>query len=438
MKIRFLIITMLMVSAFFISLSNYVLLSVILSFFILPAMIYLSGKYKVFIFLLPFLWEVLLLYPVYIVFSCEYNAIIAFFYFLAMCFILALPVSIFIFTCLSKKYCFFAPFIYIFILYLFKAEIFQTLPPILIFQNEFMRKIAEGSFSSWMTTLSLLYLSISIFDILIKNKSGALCCLIVSFLFVFFPSRLHYNSNINSIKIAGVQLSLMMKDFTVLEEIMNFTDEMIRNDPDIKMVVYSESPWLGFKNYNNASFTKKLLSYFIKRSLIDGVIYVFQMDSIDFNNERINKVLTVKIENGRIWYSGKSHLVPGWERGRGVNDNYFIPELNKKIFTVSERKFNALVCYDSLFMPSLFERDYDVVLVQSNYSIFKEKAGKNAYEHMVKISNILSWFSNASNGKSYMNIQNDGGSDFINSHGVRKYDFYDKSLLAKSLIINIR
>ncbi|EHI4417864.1 hypothetical protein J9J79_004813, partial [Salmonella enterica] len=123
---------------------------------------------------------------------------------------------------------------------------------------------------------------------------------------------------------------------------------------------------------------------------------------------------------------------------RGVNDNYFIPELNKKIFTVSERKFNALVCYDSLFMPSLFERDYDVVLVQSNYSIFKEKAGKNAYEHMVKISNILSWFSNASNGKSYINIQNEGGSDFINSYGVRKYDFYHKSLLDKSLIINMR
>lgn len=86
MKIRFLIITMLMVSSFFISLSNYVLLSVILSFFILPAMIYLSGKYKVFIFLLPFLWEVLLLYPVYIVFSCEYNAIIAFFLFLSYVF----------------------------------------------------------------------------------------------------------------------------------------------------------------------------------------------------------------------------------------------------------------------------------------------------------------------------------------------------------------
>lgn len=431
MKIRFLLSVFFMSLVFVVVLSDCTSLSVVLSFIIMPVMIYLSRGYKIFIFLLPFLWESFLLYPVYIVLLSEYNAVLSLLYFSAICVFLSAPLSFFIFLCLSKKYRAFAPFFYILILYLFRSEVFQTLPVILIFQNDVMRRVAGFSFSPWLTTISLLYLSLSIFEILMKDWLRALCYFFVSLLFLFFPVVSKYNADASGFKIAGVQLSLLMRDFTDLKEIINFTDKMIRDDPDIKMVVYSESPWLGFKNYNNSFFTKELISYFMRRSLTENVIYIFQVDSLDFSHDFINKVLTVKIENGMLWYSGKSHLVPGWERGPG--ENYFSPELNKKTFKVSGMNFKTLICYDALFMPSFFDRNYDVVIVQSNYGIFRVEAGKNAYEHMIKVSNILSWFSNASGRKSYINVQNDGGSDFINSDGVRNDYLYYESLWNKSV-----
>ncbi|RIQ15828.1 hypothetical protein DLN06_26860 [Salmonella enterica subsp. enterica serovar Newport str. CFSAN000835] len=91
-------------------------------------------------------------------------------------------------------------------------------------------------------------------------------------------------------------------------------------------------------------------------------------------------------------------------------------------------EFKTLICYDALFMPSFFDRDYDVALVQSNYGVFREVAGVRAYNHMIKISNILSWFSGASNGKSYINVENEGGSTFFGINGqMNDVGFFDSS-----------
>ncbi|EIK0627705.1 hypothetical protein LJT19_004253 [Salmonella enterica] len=289
-----------------------------------------------------------------------------------------------------------------------------------------MRHFIGHSVSPWITTLALLYLSLSFYEIITKEYKKSLCYFLIVFLFLTPAGYSHHHYSTKKIKIAGVQLSLMMGKNTEIDNIINYTDDLIKKNPDVKMIVYSESPWLGFKSYNNITFTKVFIEHLIKRSAENGVIYIFQVDSLSLNNEYINKVLTVKIENGVLWYTGKNHLVPGWERGITEDGRYFFPERYKMKFQAFDLKFKTLICYDALFMPSLFDRDYDVALVQSNYGVFRDVAGVSAYDHMIKISNVLSWFSSSSNGKIYINIENEGGSEFIDANGNRnRYLFFD-------------
>ncbi|EKQ9812571.1 hypothetical protein KF438_004521 [Salmonella enterica subsp. enterica serovar Newport] len=298
----------------------------------------------------------------------------------------------------------------------------------MVFQSDVLRHFVGHSVSPWITTLALLYFSLSLYEIIIRNYKRSLCYFLTAFLFFVPAGDSRYHFSVKNVKVAGIQLSRMMGENTDLNDIIDYTDDFILKNPDVKMVVYSESPWLGFKSYNNQAFTERFIHHLIKRSAENGVIYIFQVDSLQLNKTQINKVLTVKIENGELWYTGKKHLVPGWERGITDSDGYFSPEKNKMKFQAFGSEFKTLICYDALFMPSFFDRDYDVALVQSNYGVFREVAGVRAYNHMIKISNILSWFSGASNGKSYINVENEGGSTFFGIHGqMNDVGFFDSS-----------
>lgn len=414
---RFFLFLCLISGCYFIVFSDCQLLSVIVSFLIIPVMIFFSGKYKGLTFFLPLSWCLVLLYPVFLVLLSGHTPVVSFFYYFIICGALSAPLSFFILTSLLCKYRFVSPFIYVFLLYCFKSEVFQILPVIMVFQSSTLRHIVGYSVSPWGTTLALLYFSLSLYEIIIRNYKRSLCYFLFVFLF-FVPagdSRYHYSAK--NIKIAGIQLSRVMGKNTDLNDIIAYTDDFIKQHSDVKMVVYSESPWLGFKSYNNQVFTERFVRDMIKRSAENGVVYIFQVDSLKLSKEYINKVLTVKAENGELWYTGKSHLVPGWERGITDGGGGFSPEEHKIKFSAFGSKFKTLICYDALFMPSFFDRDYDIALVQSNYGVFLEVAGVRAYNHMIKISNLLSWFSVASNGKFYINVENEGGSEFFGING---------------------
>lgn len=425
-KIIFFLFLPLIFICYFIILSDLKLLSVIVSFLTIPLMIYISEEYKKFSFLLPFLWCLVLLYPIFLVLLDGNVLVVSVFYYFIICGVLSAPLSFFILASLSCKFRPIAPFVYVILLYCVKSEVFQILPVIMIFQCDALRYFIGYSISPWLTTLVLLYLSLSLYCIMAREYRMSLCFFGVAFLFFTPAGYSHYNDCIKAVRVTGVQLSRMMGESTDLNDIISYTDDFIQKTPDIKMIIYSESPWLGFKNYNNQDFTEKFIRHLIKRSAENGVVYIFQVDSLKLNKTYINKVLTVKVEKGELWYTGKNHLVPGWERGGAENDRYFSPEKHKMKFNAFGMKFRTLICYDALFMPSLFDIDYDVALVQSNYGVFREVAGGSAYDHMIKISNILSWFSGASNGKIYINVENEGGSEFVDVNGkVNEGMFFD-------------
>ncbi|HCK0391752.1 TPA: hypothetical protein NM844_000911 [Salmonella enterica] len=436
-KIRFFLFLCLISGCYFIIFSDCQSLSVIVSFLIIPVMIYFSGKYKKLTFLLPLSWCLVLLYPVFLVLLDGHTPVVSVFYYFIICGILSAPLSFFILTSLSCKYRFVSPFVYVILLYCFKADVFQVLPVIMVFQSDVFRHFVGHSVSPWVITLALLYFSLSLYEIIIRKYKVSLCYFLTAFLF-FLPagdSRYHYS--VKNVKVAGIQLSRMMGENTDLNDIITYTDDFILKNPDVKMVVYSESPWLGFKSYNNQVFTERFIHHLIKRSAENGVIYIFQVDSLKLNKNYINKVLTVKAENGELWYTGKSHLVPGWERGITDGGGAFSPEKHKMKFRAFGSEFKTLICYDALFMPSFFDRDYDVALVQSNYGVFREVAGVRAYNHMIKISNILSWFSGASNGKVYINVENEGGSTFAGVNSLANERMYFDSPQKKSFIVMI-
>ncbi|WP_220473333.1 hypothetical protein, partial [Salmonella enterica] len=128
---------------------------------------------------------------------------------------------------------------------------FQVLPVIMVFQSDVLRHFVGHSVSPWITTLALLYFSLSLYEIIIRNYKRSLCYFLTAFLFFVPAGDSRYHFSVKNVKVAGIQLSRMMGENTDLNDIIDYTDDFILKNPDVKMVVYSESPWLGFKSYNN-------------------------------------------------------------------------------------------------------------------------------------------------------------------------------------------
>lgn len=410
-------------------------LSITSAIFMLPIMLLLTTKNNwLSIILPPLLWNSVLLYPIFLMNYADHNLLIAVSFYLFINFILSVPLYALLITYRTEKFRLVSPLAYLLTLFLLKNIIFQTIPVIMIFQSSWLRYFASFSVSVWLTTLILLYFQLYIAEI-IRSKSYQktqkyLLCIIICFLVnIILPSKkLSDHKNIN---ILGIPLSIALGDSADLHDIVKIMEQGLKNAPDTNLVIFSESSWLGFKQGNNKSFTDFLLHYLIKKSLTDNRIYLLQTDGLIYAGEQTNKVLTVKIENGKIWYTGKKNLVPGWETPffpsarQALTDNYFNPEPNKLTFTFQELKIRPEICYEVLFMPSLHRTTEDLVIVQSSYILFYQQAGKSAYDHIVRVSNLLGWFSHSANHQAYINIQNQGGSEIISSTGKREILFFN-------------
>lgn len=424
--------------------SNYPFLSITAAFFMLPLMMLLTLNRSLFFIILPPLaWSSVLLYPVLLVSYNSYNLIATVGSYLAINILLSLPLFVFLLTYKTEKYRLFSPLIYIFTLYLLKDVVFQILPTIMIFQSEWLRYFATRSVSVWLTTALLLYLQIYVAEIIrCKNyRQTKKYIFIISVFFIvtiMFPQKTTYSTE--NIKIMGIPLAVALGDSTNLNDIIIKMEQELKKAPDTRIVVFSESSWLGFKPGNNRLFTETLITYLTEKSLTDKRVYLLQTDGLIYHDQQINNVLTVKIENGHLWYTGKTILVPGWEipiikSGRQtLMDNYFEPQKNKNNFMVDGVTIQPEICYEVLFMPPLIQDKKNVTLVQSSYIIFYSLGGKRAYDHIVRVSNLLGWFSHSAAQQTYINIQNHGGSEAISASGKKDKLFFNASYNKAAII----
>lgn len=417
--------------------SGWKFISVVSAFFMMPLMMLLALRKNIFFTLLPgLLWSSVLLYPVFLV-SCHSDSWwMAVFSYLAINILLALPLFGFLWLYKSARYRLLSPLLYVLILYLLKGIIFQIIPVIMVFQSEWLRYIATHSVSVWLTTLMLLYVQVYVAEI-IRSRSYRQTQKYLFLISGLLLTNLAFTQATvrpaGNLKMMAVPLAVALGDDTDLNHIITQMEQQLSKEPDTRMVVFSESSWLGFKPENNRAFTRSLIDYLTEKSLTDKRVYLLQTDGLIHEGKEINKVLTVKIEDGHLWYTGKRILVPGWEKpvlNPGVQtlmDNYFVPEMNKRSFRVDGVNIRPEICYEVLFMPPLMPEENKLTLVQSSYIVFRTRAGKRAYEHIVTVSNLLGWFSHSASHQPYINIQNQGGSEAISASGERDILFFNRS-----------
>lgn len=64
----------------------------------------------------------------------------------------------------------------------------------------------------------------------------------------------------------------------------------------------------------------------------------------------------------------------------------------------------------------------DLTIIQSNYELFKK-----GYDRVVKSGNVLAYVNKSSGFKSFISVQNMGGSIFVDNKGKFHWDVYETS-----------
>lgn len=233
--------------------------------------------------------------------------------------------------------------------------------------------------------------------------------------------------NVSEHKKLGIKVLIVQTGMyaSTHDRIADLRDEVFKyRDADI--VIFSESPIVGFKDGSRTAFTREFIDE-IKRKR-DGKLYVLNSYGL-IDNERHNNNLSLYILDGKTFVKYKSKLVPFWEtpglfyRDAEWESPYFsIPSANNNDkFKFGNIYINSYICYEAMFV-NYFNSLSDLTIIQSNYESFSK-----GYDSVVKNGNVLAYVNKSYSFKNFISVQNMGGTIFVDSSGRFQWDIYKKS-----------
>ena len=234
------------------------------------------------------------------------------------------------------------------------------------------------------------------------------------------------------IKVLVVQTGMFLSKH---EEIVELRNEIFKyNNADI--VIFSESPAIGFKEGSRTAFTRELLDEIKGKN--DGKLYI--LNNYGFvDDKKYNYNLSLYIMNGSMRIKAKNKLVPLWEvpglfYSKSDWDSPFFSVPSEKM--IEQYKFrglyiNSYICYEAMFTKHNSDVN-DLTIIQPNYESFKK-----GYDRIVKNGNVLAYVNKSSSFKNFISVQNMGGTIFVDNTGKFHWDVYKKSLKQAIFLLEI-
>ncbi|EPB0182995.1 hypothetical protein ACQ9SL_004369 [Escherichia coli] len=227
------------------------------------------------------------------------------------------------------------------------------------------------------------------------------------------------------IKVLVVQTGMFLSKHDNVVELRN---EIFKyNNADI--VIFSESPDIGFKSGSRITFTHNLLNEIKEKN--DNKLYILNnYGFVDDEKHKYNYNLSLYVMNGSMRIKAKNKLVPFWEVPGFF---YSKSDWESKFFSVPSKKMmgqykfrniniNSYICYEAMFAKHASDTN-DLTIIQSNYGTFKK-----GYDRIVKNGNLIAYVNKSSGFNSFISVQNMGGTIFVDNTGKFHWDIYNKSL----------
>lgn len=209
------------------------------------------------------------------------------------------------------------------------------------------------------------------------------------------------------------------------DNIVDLRNEIFKNN-NADIVIFSESPDIGFKEGSRIAFTHNLLDEIKEKK--DGKLYI--LNNYGFiDGEKYNYNLSLYVMNGSMRIKPKNKLVPFWEvpgffHSKNDWDSPFFSVPSKKMnekYKFRNMHINSYICYEAMFTKHTVDEN-DLTIIQSNYEVFKK-----GYDRIVKNGNVLAYINKSSSFKSFISVQNMGGTIFVDNTGKFHWDVYKKS-----------
>lgn len=215
--------------------------------------------------------------------------------------------------------------------------------------------------------------------------------------------------NIPPLRIMVIQVGLYFDKGGNTNNLFSDILSFIHKNPNIDLIVFSESPLLSFKTHYNKTFSENLLKK-IKQYRLTERYHLF----LNFSGyKEINNVVTVYRHKNREIINQKVALIPFIEKEGMLNrkqpmfsDYFFIDERRKNSeLEIKNRLIKTNICYDAFF-PPLHRNDNFMSVIQSSYNQLNYGKG---YNELLTKGSVLAKFSVGLHSKYVINIQDHGG-----------------------------
>ncbi|HBA8925175.1 TPA: acyltransferase [Escherichia coli] len=233
--------------------------------------------------------------------------------------------------------------------------------------------------------------------------------------------------NISEQKKLGIKVLIVQTGMFVSkhDRIIELKNEIFKyRDADI--VIFSESPVIGFKEGSRTAFSREILGEIKNKR--DGKLYIINSYGL-IDNKKLNNNLTLYIMNGNSFIRYKRKLVPFWEtpglfyrEGNWESPYFSIPLTNgNQKYKFRDIYINSYICYEAMFVNHS-DNVSDLTIIQSNYESFHK-----GYDSVVKSGNVLAYVNKSHRFKNFISVQNMGGTIFVDSSGRFHWDVYKTS-----------
>ncbi|RAX32405.1 UNVERIFIED_CONTAM: hypothetical protein DQE83_26090 [Escherichia coli] len=223
------------------------------------------------------------------------------------------------------------------------------------------------------------------------------------------------------VKVLIVQTAMFVSQHDRITDLKN----EIFKYKDADIIVFSESPIIGFKDGSRTAFSREFLGEIKNKR--DGKLYIFNLYGF-IDDERHNNNLSLYMMNGKSFFRYKSKLVPFWEtpglfyKESNWESPYFsIPFKNNEKYKFRNIYIDSYICYEAMF-ANFLNNFSDLTIIQSNYESFHKD-----YDRVVKNGNVLAYVNKSHSFKNFISVQNWGGTIFVDGSGRFHWDVYKKS-----------
>jgi len=211
----------------------------------------------------------------------------------------------------------------------------------------------------------------------------------------------------------------------------------INKNPNIELIVFSESSLLSFKTRFNEEFSQSFISQINQYQLTEK--YHFLLGFSGYKD--INNIVTVYKHKNKEIINQKSVLIPFIEKDGILNrkhpmySDYFSIEeqiLNDDI-RINNVKIKTNICYDALF-PPLYRDDSYLTVIQSSYNQLNYGSG---YNELISRGTLLAKFSVGMHSRYLINIQDHGGTFIFDENWKVNEEIFNLSKDTPFFIIDL-